>query len=204
MDSINKFNTLYYTDIIHSIQYYDGLGRLLQTNIIGGSPNGNDIITPVYYDEFGRESIKYLPYTLGSNYGSYIDAAISNQYYFYQNANYYPGDTANSKIIYENSPLNRIFEQGAPGRAWQPYDVSDNQSGHTVKFNYLSNSEHEVLLWKISGDTLINSGGDSYNSFNFILKTLFLRQLRKMKTGILQIIRYIRPLNIEIYLVILS
>ena len=146
--------------------------------IYRSSPNGNDIITLYIMMNSGRNQ-SVSSYTLGSNYGSYIDAAISNQYYFYQNANYYPGDTANSKIIYENSPLNRIFEQGAPGRAWQPYDVSDNQSGHTVKFNYLSNSEHEVLLWKISGDTLINSGGDSYNSFNFYPKNTLFKTITK-------------------------
>ena len=38
------------------IQYMDGLGRPRQTVQVGASPLGNDIIQPVLYDDFDRET----------------------------------------------------------------------------------------------------------------------------------------------------
>jgi hypothetical protein len=49
-------------EVQQSTQYFDGLGRPLQTVAKGMSAAGNDIVAPVVYDEFGREQFKYLPY----------------------------------------------------------------------------------------------------------------------------------------------
>ena len=143
------------------IQYFDGLGRPIQNIQIFGSPNKDDIIIPSYYDEFGRESIKFLPFKETTNGGSFVNDALEAQRTFYGGSSYFPGDTANAKTIFESSPLGRILEQGSPGIPWQP------QSGHNIRFNYLSNSNYEVLHWQVNGDTLKNTGGTSYNSFNY-------------------------------------
>lgn len=42
-------------NVKQSTQYFDGLGRLLQTVSKGTSGNGRDIVKPVIYDAFGRE-----------------------------------------------------------------------------------------------------------------------------------------------------
>ena len=47
------------------IQYFDGLGRPIQNVQVGSSPQGNDIIQHIAYDNLGRESRKHLPYTAG-------------------------------------------------------------------------------------------------------------------------------------------
>jgi hypothetical protein len=46
---------------IENIPYFDGLGRPIQSiaKQVGG--NKQDIITPIVYDDFGRQSIDYLP-----------------------------------------------------------------------------------------------------------------------------------------------
>jgi RHS repeat-associated protein len=163
-----------------NIQYFDGLGRPIQNIQISASPNKNDVITPFYYDKFGRESIKYLPFTKPSNNGVYIDSAISKQFHFYDTANYFPGETANAKTVFENSPLNRILEQGAPGKYWQPSaSTSDTIGGHTVKYVYGLNGVHSVLFWKVVSDTLVNDGGESYNSRHYYPKNTILKTITK-------------------------
>src|SRR5690606_3010575 len=44
------------------IMYYDGLGRPMQQVTQQASPDKNDIVVPIAYDEFGREPRNYLPY----------------------------------------------------------------------------------------------------------------------------------------------
>src|SRR5262245_8532186 len=58
-------------------QYFDGLGRPLQTVVRQGSkPTGQpatDMVSPVYYDALGRETLKYLPYSSTENNGLFKD-----------------------------------------------------------------------------------------------------------------------------------
>ena len=171
--AVEDINSITSNDSISfKIQYFDGLGRPLQNVHINGSPDKNDIITPFYYDEFGRESIKFIPFTEPANGGSYVGAALNAQRTFYGSL-YFPGDTANAKTIFESSPISRILEQGSPGIPWQP------QSGHTIRFNYLSNADYEVLLWKVNGDTLVNTGGSSHNSFNYFPENTLFKTITK-------------------------
>jgi Domain of unknown function (DUF6443) len=130
-----------------TIQYFDGLGRPLQTIQLQGSPSFKDIVQPIVYDVFGREKFRYQSYAAQTGTtGSFRDAAISDQ------ASFYSSPTAGIKAtafpfaetVFEASPLNRVQQQGAPGEAWQ---IS---GGHTIKNEYSSNLENEVMLWIIN------------------------------------------------------
>jgi hypothetical protein len=103
----------------------DGLGRALQTVQVAGSPYEDDIVQPYIYDQFGRDSVKYLPYTVDTpTPGAYNSNAINGssgytsgaQYQFYQQSGQgyvntpYPYAGEN----YDASPLNRTVEQGYP------------------------------------------------------------------------------------------
>jgi hypothetical protein len=131
-------------DLMQTVEYFDGLGRPLQTVQVKGSPSGKDIVQPVVYDEFGREAVKYLPYALqsGASDGSFKTDALSRQDAFYTappagvRGNLYPW----SVNLFEPSPLNRVLEQGAPGAAWQPFDKLIDGSGHTAKVEYTTNN----------------------------------------------------------------
>lgn len=46
---------------VQGIQYFDGLGRPKQSIAIKASPLGRDIVTPIVYDGFGRQTRDYLP-----------------------------------------------------------------------------------------------------------------------------------------------
>jgi RHS repeat-associated protein len=157
--------------IDEEVQYFDGLGRPLQSISVKASPLGNDIIQPYVYDGYGRESNKYLPYTLAGNNGALVTNPITDatkgQKVFYESLFTGEGNYARSHTVFESSPLNRVLEQGAPGAAWQPADETGNSSGHTNKIEYGTNVADDVLMMAVddSGNlTYGTSGGDSYNS----------------------------------------
>jgi hypothetical protein len=100
-----------------NIQYFDGLGRPLQTVQWQASPTKKDIVQHIEYDEFGRESKKYLPYAEQStNNGSYKTAAKTNQGNFYKvgggwDANVMKTNSPYAVTVFENSPLNRVLDE---------------------------------------------------------------------------------------------
>ncbi|EFK58555.1 DUF6443 domain-containing protein [Sphingobacterium spiritivorum] len=133
-----------------SIQYFDGLGRPLQSIQVMASPTHKDIVQHTEYDGFGRESKKYLPYaTSGSMDGSYKPTAGVDVMNFYSPT--VGWDAAVKKTGYpyaetqfENSPLNRVQAQGSPGESWQL------SSGHTVRTDYGTNETNDVKLWQLN------------------------------------------------------
>ncbi|WP_293913581.1 MULTISPECIES: DUF6443 domain-containing protein [unclassified Sphingobacterium] len=133
-----------------SIQYFDGLGRPMQSIQVMASPTHKDIVQHVEYDGFGRESKKYLPYaTSASMDGSYKPTAGVDVMNFYNPTSGW--DAAVKKTGYpyaetqfENSPLNRVQAQGSPGEAWQL------SSGHTVRTEYGTNVANDVKLWQLN------------------------------------------------------
>ena len=124
-----------------AIQYFDGLGRTLQTVQVGASPSYQDIVTPVAYDALGREAVKYQPYAAAGSSGSYRPTGIPDQLTFYtgQATNSSIKQTSNpfSVTIFEPSPLNRVERQGFPGDAWQPGSMGTE---HTVRLAYGTNN----------------------------------------------------------------
>ena len=135
-------------EVNETIQYFDGLGRPLQTIQVQGSPGFKDIVQPVAYDAFGREAIKYQPYAaLTGTAGNYRPGALTDQAGFYNSPTGGIKATAFpfAETVFEASPLNRVLQQGAPGEAWQ---IS---GGHTVKAEYGTNLQNEVKLWIING-----------------------------------------------------
>jgi|GEM_PF-928933 len=106
--------------------YGDGIGRTVQK--IGrqvatpdpaqGGTLWGDMVKFFVYDEFGRESQGFLPYskTDAASSGKYNANALSEQAQYYSNV--YNETSAFSSIQYDNSPLNRIVNTKAPGTAW--------------------------------------------------------------------------------------
>jgi RHS repeat-associated protein len=130
-------------DIMQTVEYFDGLGKPLQSVQVKGSTAGKDVVQPFAYDQFGREAQKYLPYAAqGAADGSFKSAAISDQTTFYNSPPSGSGVSSVSspfaRTNFEPSPLNRVLEQGAPGAVWQP--VANSTAGHTNKVNYITNN----------------------------------------------------------------
>jgi len=152
--------------MIESVQYFDDLGRPSQTVSWQASPGSQDIVTPVSYDIFDRETKKYLPYaTTAAGNGAFKSNALDqtyssncDHYQFYNNQNNSVAHDPSpfSTTEFEASPLNRVLKQGAPGAAWQPNATPS--ADHSVKFDYTANTAGEVKRWKVASDVLTDDG----------------------------------------------
>lgn len=132
-----------------SITYFDGLGRAIQRIEGQQSNSGNDIITHMEYDRFGRGIEEYLPFKAETTTMVFDAAAKTNVLSYYGNPNASvngnPSMEATSNPFnrkeMEASPLNRILKQAAPGNDWK------SGSGHEIKMEYQSNFANEVKLF---------------------------------------------------------
>jgi len=135
------------------LTYFDGLGRPKQRIDHKQSGDGDDLVTSFAYDGFGRQPLEFLPFDRGSATLNYIeDTGNAELLDFYADQEY--GATGNpwSEMIFEESFLNRVLEQAAPGNKWKKED------GHTIKFSYETNSNNEVHYYTV---TLSSNGTPS-------------------------------------------
>ncbi len=129
--------------------YVDGLGRPIQNVNHLASPAGSDIIELKRYDQYGRESAKYLPFVAATNF-SYNSLAVQDQLNYYSSgANKIAQDAMPIAITqYEASPVNKVLKQGAPGQAWQPVNADPyDQNDHTVTRAYDFNNASEIVFF---------------------------------------------------------
>jgi len=154
-DDVDRFD--------ETITYFDGIGRKTQANAVKANSEKNDVVQLFEYDPIGRQSVEYLPYSSCTR-GYFDNNALINQQSFYSAppVNVASTNIAYSQNVYDNSPLNRIVEQGAPGEVWQL------SAGHTKKVEYLTNNTNEVRKWIVN-----NSNGNCEYSGFYDKKELF-------------------------------
>lgn len=145
--------------------YLDGLGRPLQTVEKALSPQGRDLVKPVLYDAYGRESYQYLPYvplTGSVNDGKFKSDAFQGQQDFYIDQVLNPGLNNESYFFhqadYENSPLDRLESMYLPGNAYTKADGNKPR-----RYQYLTNTEDDsVRIWRFSGFDILPTTGQIY------------------------------------------
>ncbi len=152
------------SDTITNVTYYDALGRPKQQVAIGQSTNGNDIITPIEYDIYGRVEKEYLPFESTNNSGAYNSSALNDVLNFYNTDKYENTTNPYSQKQFEASPLNRVQKQAAPGGDWAL------GSGNEIELEFAANTELDaVVLFEVNftnNDTeqpsLVNTDGEIY------------------------------------------
>ena len=117
--------------------YLDGLGRPIQTVDHFASPQTNDVVSVIRYDNFGRDAWHFLPYAksepTAADNGKFKLTAYTDQKNFYKNTLGYTADNFfYTQTNYEESPLNRIVKTLPQGNAW----VGNNR-GKTISENAL-------------------------------------------------------------------
>lgn len=175
-DNVNTLKMKPVKAVQQATQYFDGLGRPLQSVIKQGSSitnpsniisvaNAVDIISTVIYDEFGRECYKYLPTPSTASDGSFKLDPFAQQADFYGGTNspiaeqeetfYY------SQTNFEASPLNRVTETFAPGNSWvgtQHQTAETNR--RSVKTKYFANTGiDDVRIWRVTDASTYNNFG---------------------------------------------
>ncbi|HEU4610022.1 MAG TPA: DUF6443 domain-containing protein, partial [Chitinophagaceae bacterium] len=124
-------------------QYYDGIGRSMQTVAMRATPQGHDFVSTNFYDDFGRETQRFLPYAGTETDGKFKTNTSTAQPGFYddlfnQQEGYYY-----SNITYEPSPLNRVVKTTAPGKSWTGKSVGIQQLDRT------NDAYDNVPIWNI-------------------------------------------------------
>ena len=160
----NNLMTRPLKDVKQATQYFDGLGRPLQTVIKKGSLETSsgtlaDMVSASVYDEFGREQYKYLPSPANNTGGnaSITDGAFKLNP-FQQQATFMTAQYGTqgesyfySKTNFEASPLNRVQESFAPGNSWAGTSgdpVENNR--HSVKAKYwINTATDDVKKWDV-------------------------------------------------------
>jgi len=131
-----------------TIQYFDGLGRLIQTNAYHHSPNRNDIIQHFEYDGAGRQKFSFLPFSYAFD-GNYSSDAYDFTLDFYSASSWdptVPHDIPFGETAFDDSPLNRVMKQGFPGGSWQ-------LDAHPQQFNYMTNAANDIPLFQYNAGT---------------------------------------------------
>lgn len=155
------------------VDYFDGLGRALQTVIPNGSPLEHDIVQAYVYDAYGRQEKEYLPYAKSTTKpGAYRANAVTEQ------ANFYSSST--SKVAqdqkpwiqhqFEQSPLNRVLQTYGAGEEWQ--GTGETPSGKSTQFATLTNEEDVVIKWKINETTVLPVRNDYYAANELLLQEI--------------------------------
>jgi RHS repeat-associated protein len=131
------------------IEYYDGLGRLAQTNNFHSSPAGLDFIQHVEYDTFGRQKFNYMPFPSDAE-GDFLPDGknLTTEFYTSRSDISVPVTTVPfGESEFDNSPLNRVMKQGFPGASWQ-------LDAHPQQFDFLANtSSDNVSLFEYDEET---------------------------------------------------
>lgn len=157
-----------------SNKYIDAVGNRVQQVEKSASTGGSDIVQPYEFDELGRQTKQYLPYTFaGTTPGSYRPSAtVSEQAAFYGNTSstiIASTGAPYAKTSVELSPLQRPLEQGAPGNYGQLTGSGISGSGHTEKYDYTTNNTvaiSDVINTRIA--VLYNAAVDANGNYTLV------------------------------------
>jgi RHS repeat-associated protein len=140
----NAVLTMSSTDVNQSTTYIDGIGRPIQTvqRAAGNSADFNDIVTPIFYDAFGREPYKFLPYEATENTGLFRPNVFAEQNAAL--AAQYPGEEAFfSQTDFDGSPFNTPQKVYPPGNSWV------GQQRGVSTFQFTNNGSDKVKQWTL-------------------------------------------------------
>jgi len=147
-----------------SIQYFDGLGRPVQTVQKAITPFGKDLVNFTEYDAVGREYKHRLPAPATGNTGAYVNPI---DFIPLTNTQYTSSEKAYATTEFESSPLNRVTGQYGVGTAWY---TATKKTG----LDYKTNAASEVIYFTVntSNQLVRGNGTTNYYDANTLYKTV--------------------------------
>ena len=127
----------------YSIDYFDGVGNLVQSQEVFASEDGGaDLITAHSFDHLFRETRTYSPYPLPDNYGAFDPSAEARQEAFYKGL--YPQESGNgayawTETAHDAAPGGRVTSLTRPGKVY-------HEVGRSLRTAYRGNRAGEVLI----------------------------------------------------------
>lgn len=145
-------------DELTTFQYFDGLGRPIQSIHAGITPNHSDLVTYTEYDGVGREYKQWVSTPFANNKGAFVgfnafESAAKSQELLTNDTRPF------AEIIYEPSPLNRVKEQFGAGQDWKT-------NNKRVQTDYQTNDESISYYF-------VNSSNNLEKGTNYAANTLY-------------------------------
>ena len=134
---------------ITQIQYFDGLGRPIETVMKAFTPSGKDLVSTIVYDGAGREWQQWLPAPSANSDGSFVDVeSFKNTQKSFYNNDLKPYAQTN----YEASPLNRVTGELGAGELWHNAQKKDS-------IIYSTNTSTEVRYFFVNNANQLEMSG---------------------------------------------
>jgi RHS repeat-associated protein len=172
--TLQQLDNLNTGEQIQQTEYFDELGRKIQTVLKQNSPLQKDMVSINEYDQLSRESIKRLPFVstpvqIGNvdNDGKFKSNALVQQAAFYNGTNSPingQGETFfYGQVDFEASPLNRVLKTFAPGNSWVGTSGTGISNEKSQESQYLLNTKNgdAVKIFTMSGGFPVSV--DTYN-----------------------------------------
>ncbi|SHG85224.1 DUF6443 domain-containing protein [Chryseobacterium vrystaatense] len=117
-----------------SVQYFDGLGRPIQSIAIKATPQGRDVVVPIEYDAQGRQTKSYLPVPqAGTANGAIYSNPLGNA-----SSAGYGSEKIYSEKVYDDLFAGRVSKVAPAGTAWsqKPMNMGygTNVNGEVKKY----------------------------------------------------------------------
>jgi RHS repeat-associated protein len=134
-----------------TFQYFDGLGRDIETVHKGKTSSGKDQVIATGYDNRGRVSKNFEPFASSVSDGSYQA----------------PGSNPHTLTQYEESPLNRVWKITPPSWPTTTTTYGANTSGDAVKnYNILTGTSTTFAGDLLAKVTVTDGNGNKTISFS--------------------------------------
>jgi RHS repeat-associated protein len=156
--AITDPTTLSDANSISTIQYFDGLGRPIQTVQKAITRAGKDLLNLIEYDGIGRDYKHWLPAPATSNTGAFVSAT---DFTGLANTQYTSSEKPYAITDFEPSPLNRVTGKYGAGASWYAGKKNDSILYQT------NTSSTEVAYY------FVNSSNQLQRTGNYAVNTLY-------------------------------
>ena len=132
-----------------TIQYYDGLGRPVESIAMGATPGKSDFVQITDYSGLRRVTNRWLPTPMLTE-GQLINVSDVKS----QAQAYYSDNRPFVETLYENSALERVTGQQKQGDSWEDHPTSNTYS--------LNEETDNIRIYTIVRDSILKTTGEKY------------------------------------------